>query len=138
MSIICTICISDIRSETSSLLTCGHLFHKHCIMAWANADQSLKRKLSCPVCKSRVLRRKIVSPVCFLSNNDILKSSDKDLAEICSLKNEAASLADECSRSELAAAHATASEEIWRKRSEECEEKVQSLDYFKQLKRYLK
>ncbi|KAI9282656.1 hypothetical protein BY458DRAFT_496894 [Sporodiniella umbellata] len=135
MSIVCTICIGDVRSETSSLIPCGHLFHKHCIDTWIDADPNLLQKFSCPICKSRIPREEVISPVYFSSNSDISESSNKDLEEICKLKNEVASLMDKRNRLELKATHAAISEEIWKKKSEECEEKLQSLKYFKQLKR---
>lgn len=46
---VCTVCMENIKSESMiKNLKCNHKFHPKCINEW------LKRKLICPMCKSRV------------------------------------------------------------------------------------
>ncbi|XP_061180558.1 uncharacterized protein LOC133189167 [Saccostrea echinata] len=45
----CSICLSSfVVMDTTSHLSCNHLFHLHCIKAW------LTKSATCPVCRSRV------------------------------------------------------------------------------------
>ncbi|KAI9282632.1 hypothetical protein BY458DRAFT_496816 [Sporodiniella umbellata] len=135
MTVICTICIVDIRSETSSALTCGHLFHKHCIETWINADSNIRESFSCPICKSSTLRRKMISPIYFTCNEDPSESADQDVEEIFNLKNEVASLVDQCDAFERETSNIALVEEVWKEKSKKCEEQLQSLNYLKQLQR---
>jgi hypothetical protein len=53
----CTICTESMASGRS--LTCGHVFHSHCIERW------LMRKNSCPICRTE----QPVEPVAVVDDN---------------------------------------------------------------------
>ncbi|XP_046979677.1 peroxisome biogenesis factor 10-like [Schistocerca americana] len=44
----CVICQENVLRSVSSVLSCGHYFHTHCIFAWINANTS------CPTCRAPV------------------------------------------------------------------------------------
>ena len=53
----CSICLEKLADgdDVTTVLRCGHAFHANCLDAW------LRRKFSCPLCKSRARRRSRVS-----------------------------------------------------------------------------
>ncbi|KAH8087761.1 ubiquitin-protein transferase [Aureococcus anophagefferens] len=53
----CSICLEKLADgdDVTTVLRCGHSFHAGCLDAW------LRRKFSCPLCKSRARRRSRVS-----------------------------------------------------------------------------
>jgi hypothetical protein len=46
----CAVCMDDTSSDRATTLTCGHTFHRKCIVSW------LQVKGSCPCCRTRVTR----------------------------------------------------------------------------------
>ena len=46
---LCPICLSGIIREERKVITCDHVFHKHCIAAWFKADAGH----SCPMCRRK-------------------------------------------------------------------------------------
>ena len=45
----CSICYEQIDSKTIETLPCGHMFHRICILTWAN---ECSHHFSCPYCKT--------------------------------------------------------------------------------------
>ena len=59
MSIYCSICHEQINfcDEEISVLNCGHLFHQSCLQQW------LDIRLTCPKCRTQVVRENIVKKI---------------------------------------------------------------------------
>jgi len=54
---LCTICIDETDLREVEFVTCGHVYHKHCLRNW------WRKKYTCPVCN--------------ISVKDLLYSSEK-------------------------------------------------------------
>ena len=59
MTISCSICQEDLDfcNQEISVLNCGHLYHRACLQQWLNV------KLTCPECRSAVIRNNVVQKI---------------------------------------------------------------------------
>ena len=59
MTISCLICQEDLDfcNQEISVLNCGHLYHRGCLQQWLNV------KLTCPECRSAVIRNNVVQKI---------------------------------------------------------------------------
>ncbi|KAI7897147.1 uncharacterized protein EV154DRAFT_490584 [Mucor mucedo] len=83
MSYHCTICYDPIVKDNDmpACLGCGHTFHKSCITQWIAS----KSAQVCPLCKKRISKNKIISPI-YLSTNDAPSAAAVDHSEVVSLE----------------------------------------------------
>lgn len=70
----CSICLTDIRDTVGSEIfisrtKCGHFFHKNCLEEW------IKKRKNCPVCRSKVLIRKLGD---FDANNEEMEEGGRE------------------------------------------------------------
>ena len=66
MSILCSICQGDINfhDEEISILHCGHIYHQNCVQQW------LDTRMTCPDCRSQVVRENVVMKIYPSINGD--------------------------------------------------------------------
>ncbi|KAG1444967.1 hypothetical protein G6F46_012354 [Rhizopus delemar] len=71
MTYVCTICISDLNSNVSVALPCGHIFHKTCIEAWLTNDANQGHRTNCPLCKRPATKRSLLGPLFFSVDDNV-------------------------------------------------------------------
>ena len=87
MSISCSICQEQInlRNEEISVLHCGHIYHQRCLQQW------LETRMTCPDCRSQVVRENVVMKIYPSINEDeglVYKGSSDETKTILQVFNE--------------------------------------------------
>ena len=87
MSISCSICQERInfRDEEISVVHCGHMYHHSCLHQW------LDTRMTCPDCRSQVLRENVVMKLYPSVNEDadlVYKGSSDETKTILQVFNE--------------------------------------------------
>lgn len=73
MSIVCSICMTDIQNQASTTLHCHHQYHSHCYTTYlAHNLLNKKENISCPMCRNPIIKVTIHSS----SSVDILTYTD--------------------------------------------------------------
>jgi hypothetical protein len=49
----CAICVAPFRDEKQVILSCGHVFHRECLLSWEAFSQTQNGSRSCPCCRHR-------------------------------------------------------------------------------------